>query len=142
MSYPHAPIRFGLEGFVPRLDNPGPYTFSIYLEGDFARACRALLIDRGQQEQFNVMGAKIVKDILRDTHRTPYMFERGSFLLAQCSLGRDGRWLSGDYNDLCALEKAPSIGYTGHNIDTPAQAVALLSLFTTWAEYAGALLSR
>lgn len=137
----NSPIRFGLEQFCPNFQNPGPYTFSISLDGKFASSCLSRSISPEQRNRFNEIGSKIIKKVLRDNNPRPYIFEGDSLLLAQCDLGRGGRYLSADLSEVKALvANNGAIEYCGHNIDTVEQAYTLLSLFTTWAEYADALL--
>ncbi len=144
------PVLFSLENFRPNFPNRGAYTFCINVDGSFIGRCMAHKITRAEQQGFNKIGSKIIRDVLRDRMLSPYLFEEDSLLVTQCSLGRDGEWLSADRNHLDRLEAVkdrrelgkniPSVEYNGHNIDTPAQAYALLSLLTTWAEYAQVLL--
>lgn len=138
--YPEKLI-LGIGDLWPRFENPGPYTFSLYVAGDFARKCRAESIDPKVIGRFNEMGANLIKSVLGWRNPSPYQFVEGSLLLAQCGLGNEGRWLSADTRRF-NHRKGELLEYVGHNIDSAHQAYALMSLMSLWASHADALLSQ
>jgi hypothetical protein len=126
-----------LEDFRPTSNNGG-YSFSVFLEPEFAQSCLSRKIGVDGQQPFQKIGAEIIMNCMKETKRTPYIFAGDSLLVDQCSLGRDGKWLSTSHDDIITEQ----LEYRGHNLDNAAEAYTALSLFATWIEYAEARLGE
>lgn len=136
----YPPILFGIEDLRPGQPGRGRFTFSISLQQQFAIQCAERRINYETQRSLNGIGSNIIAGSLEQRNLSPYIFKADRLLVVQCSLGCEGKYIScsPDIEDLRRQDS--NLEYVGHNIDTPAEAYTVLSLLTTWAQYAGALL--
>ncbi len=113
------------------------YDFMVYLDRHFAREMIQSKIPSERQGAMNNLGNEVLKDL--DTNwLNPYTFYRKSCFVNQFYLGQNGVWLAADItlNELVRGKSTKPIEYHSHNVDTPKQAHALLTLFDRWVQYA------
>lgn len=110
------------------------YNFAAFLDRDFA--IRMLNSKTAPEERFNLN--QIANEELKK-HRIatsdPFEFYNNSLLVNQFNIGQGGRWLATVTLEWINETSTEPVKYSSHNIDSSADAYALLGLFGKWIEY-------
>ena len=139
---------FEVHGFTPPSPDitMGGYGFEVRLQLSFAQGCSELNVDATALARLerrcrdNVIERTFHKASL-EFHRHPTLrFYQSSLLLVGVEVpGVNGCWLaleSDQFHDLThrplSLDRRQALTYTTHNVDTQAQAFALLSCWLHW----------
>jgi hypothetical protein len=137
---------YRIEGFEPHGSSFAAHSFSVYLDGGFAkRAFETKLPEQGRKN-LDLMGREILRSLFGKDRmlRPPYNLVDDTCLLHfvqvpgdACDLGIDGFVLS----NLKERQDWDRVEYSPHNVDSHTQAYALASLFLKWAHLVEALVN-
>lgn len=107
--------------------------FRINLDREFAERLQSLPAE-SEREQFS----EFVTDNLVDHDFADVQFSKGGFLLTNITVAWDATGL-----DLTKKERIPDevYVYDTHNVDTSAEVIDILTVFTTWANMAHTLIT-
>lgn len=140
---------YHIEGFIPPLGEEtlrlGSCGFSAYLDRELAK--RAFQKEIPENIPLQDIGRNIIRgyNLSADRNFKPYFFipneqEKTTCFVRTISISNFGACdLSADWRGVESLRKEDDeytehwLEYTSHNVDTPVQASALLSLFLAWA---------
>ncbi len=155
MIYPNEPF-YVVSSFQPSSgNNLGRFGFSVGLDPNFAKKAFEKEISEEIYKRFDKMGKSIIalSGFKGKFTQPPYKFvenQKGNLtnLLRwcdvpgdACDLGIDGSELSNlmtrEFDDL--IKYKSMIEYGPHNVDSPQQAYALLSLWLNWSNHALAI---
>ena len=112
--------------------------FVISLDSNFAKRCLQAKINPKAKEKIQELGFGYTRNFSVE-HSNPYHFNGDSLLVDQITVKGENCWLSTKNDAINSLEKEDLnlkvIKYIAHNVDTPYQQGALLTLFSQWVKF-------
>lgn len=137
-------------GFCPRTDiDMGRWAFGIRLSSSYAALLKDVPINQKRFDNLHARCHEVLlavqgRDYLDLFHRSyPHLqFWEDTCLLTNISVpgnacGLDMEW--GTFNELGKRDREHAVEYLPHNIDSMAQAVSLLAVWTTWYDLSNVL---